>query len=227
MKESRSNYLAFVRTLVSMLSPPQWKIMEYVFLFFIVVKKLIPDFFSSHDEALALWAERCAPLLVTQQSLYIPFSDIRKRVTAVRALNIRPPNFQPFSLTDLGRLKNNDKWLTDTHVTFSLLFVPIFFCRLYLINFLIFARDSYQKYSLQNIWGNHQITVLDTIFWSKMSADPDAYHDRYRAKVNLVGYDFVVMPMFGKYVHCFPRLYLLFIFCYQRSLEAWDRREAW
>jgi hypothetical protein len=31
-----------------------------------------------------------------------------------------------------------------------------------------------------------------------MSADPEAYNERWRAKVNLVGYDFVVMPMFGK-----------------------------
>lgn len=31
-----------------------------------------------------------------------------------------------------------------------------------------------------------------------MSEDPNKYHERYRMKVNLVGYDFVVMPMFGQ-----------------------------
>jgi len=59
------------------------------------------------------------------------------------------------------------------------------------------ARDSYFKYSAKNAWGNLKVTLLDTTFWSSMSVDPDKYHERYRAKVNLVGYDYVVMPMFG------------------------------
>jgi hypothetical protein len=31
-----------------------------------------------------------------------------------------------------------------------------------------------------------------------MSVDPNKYHERYRARVNVAGYDFVVMPMFGQ-----------------------------
>jgi hypothetical protein len=59
------------------------------------------------------------------------------------------------------------------------------------------ARDSYLKNSSKNIWGNLKITLLDTTFWPTMSNDPNKYHDRYRAKVDLLSHDFVVMPMFG------------------------------
>ena len=38
--------------------------------------------------------------------------------------------------------------------------------------------------------------LLDTIVWTKMSDDPDAYNERIRSRINLVEYDFVVMLMF-------------------------------
>lgn len=60
------------------------------------------------------------------------------------------------------------------------------------------ARDGYTKYIESNVSGKLKIFLLDTIFWTMMSDEPDKYNDRYRAKVNLHLYDFVVMPMFGK-----------------------------
>lgn len=60
------------------------------------------------------------------------------------------------------------------------------------------ARDSYRDHSMKKTWGNLKITLLDTNFWPKMSEDPNEYHERYRTRVDLVGYDLVVMPMFGK-----------------------------
>jgi len=59
-------------------------------------------------------------------------------------------------------------------------------------------RDSYLENSSKNIWGNLKIKLLDTAFWSQLANNPDAYHDRYRAGLNLLGYDLAVMPMFGK-----------------------------
>ena len=49
---------------------------------------------------------------------------------------------------------------------------------------------------VENIWGNVKIKLLDTIFWTKLSATPDGYNEKYRKKTNLIDYDFVIMPMF-------------------------------
>ena len=66
-------------------------------------------------------------MLVTQKLLLIFFSNIGKSIAPiVKGVNILPLLFQYFSLSDLQRLKNDDKWLTDSHVTFGLLYVPIF-----------------------------------------------------------------------------------------------------
>ena len=58
------------------------------------------------------------------------FSDIKSSKSEVTALNIRLPNFQAFSSPDLKCLKDDKSWLTDSHVTFCLLFVPFLFCRM-------------------------------------------------------------------------------------------------
>jgi hypothetical protein len=64
--------------------------------------------------------------------------------------------------------------------------------------FLSIGRDFYQNAASENIWGNVKIKLLDTIFWTKLSATPDGYNEKYRKKTNLIDYDFVVMPMFGE-----------------------------
>jgi hypothetical protein len=58
-----------------------------------------------------------------QHYLFIPIANQWKSKGAVKGVNIRLPLFQTFSLSDLNRLKDNSKWLTDTHVTFALMFV--------------------------------------------------------------------------------------------------------
>ena len=126
------------------------------------------------------------------------FSDTGESTRRLKSVQIRLQNFQLFSLTDLDRLKKKDEWLTDSHVTLGLLYVPIFFPALNLIDLFMFRRDSCQKYSKQNVWGNWTITLVDTRFWEKLSAEPDTFNPKWRSKLNLVGYDFVVMPMFGR-----------------------------
>jgi hypothetical protein len=59
-------------------------------------------------------------------------------------------------------------------------------------------RDSYQKYRDQQVWGGLKITLLDTRVWQKLSAEPEAYKAKYRRNIDLLSYDFVVMPMFGE-----------------------------
>lgn len=74
---------------------------------------------------------------------------------------------------------------------------PSAFSGLNLLTIFPFARDSYRKYGSKNIWGKLQIRVLDTTFWQKLSVDPEQYHSRVRAKIDLVSCDFAVMPIFG------------------------------
>jgi len=44
----------------------------------------------------------------------------------VKGVNFRLPNFESFSLLDLERLKEEKRWLSDSHVTLSLLLVLFF-----------------------------------------------------------------------------------------------------
>ena len=125
------------------------------------------------------------------------FSDIGKSTRSVKSVNIRLQNFQAFSLYDLESLKDKKAWLTDSHVTLALLYVPLSFSAVNLINSFMPIRDSYQKCSNRHNWGNVRIKLVDTRFWEKLSMEPDAYNPKWRSKENLVGYDFVVMPMFG------------------------------
>lgn len=41
-----------------------------------------------------------------------------------------------------------------------------------------------------------KIQLLDTTFWPQLSEDPERFGERYRTRVNLLEYDFVVMPIF-------------------------------
>lgn len=63
----------------------------------------------------------------------------------VKGLNICRPNFQSFSSADLERLQDNKEWLTDSHVTLALLFVPIFFSVLNLMKFPFFPGTVFEN----------------------------------------------------------------------------------
>lgn len=57
-------------------------------------------------------------------------------------------------------------------------------------------RDFF-RYSDQKItWGNLKIQLLDTTFWAQLSQHPDKFVQGFQSRVNLLKYDFVVMPMF-------------------------------
>jgi len=52
-----------------------------------------------------------------------PSSNLRRRKSKVKGLNIGLQKFQSFSLKDLEFLKDDHQWLTDSHVTLGLLSV--------------------------------------------------------------------------------------------------------
>jgi hypothetical protein len=111
----------------------------------------------------------------------------------VKSVIFRIPNFQSFSPVDLDRLKNDDKWLSDSHITFALQYVPLI---RYFFPLLKRNRDCYNDCLGRGIWGDLKIQLLDTIFWAQLKGDPDKFVDRFRTKVDLLNQDFIVMPMF-------------------------------
>jgi hypothetical protein len=116
----------------------------------------------------------------------------------VNTVKLCTPNFQDFSKEDLLRLKDDKKWLSDSHVTLILQFV------LFSLSLTPSKsnRDWFLVCAQRNTWGNLKIYLTDTFFWTHLSSDPESYGDRYRKRTGLLEYDFVVMPMFGSYVHC-------------------------
>jgi hypothetical protein len=97
-----------------------------------------------------------------------------------------------FSILDLERLKDNDAWLSDSHVTLGLQWVLLV---------LVFlpskpSSDCFQDCLHRNVWGTTKIKLLDTSFWDILSDSPERYGSRFQKKLNLLDYDFIVMPMF-------------------------------
>jgi hypothetical protein len=129
--------------------------------------------------------------------------------------------FPTFSLGDLERIKDTEKWLSDSHVAFSLMLAPVIF---WSVSTLMKHRHSFGDSAQKHLWGNLKIQLLDTPFWSQLREDPDKFTEKYRSNVNLLEHDFVVMPMFERF---FPTFFFLFInltlrCCCQESLETWD-----
>jgi hypothetical protein len=58
----------------------------------------------------------------TSDFLYFTHVTYRPLPT-IKTVKLRSPNCQSFSDQDLARLKDERKWLSDTHVNFFLLFV--------------------------------------------------------------------------------------------------------
>jgi hypothetical protein len=56
--------------------------------------------------------------------------------------------------------------------------------------------DCFLDCQRRNIWGNLKITLLDSAVWSKLSKDPGSFGKRFRSKIKMLEYDFVIMPMF-------------------------------
>jgi hypothetical protein len=58
------------------------------------------------------------------------------------------------------------------------------------------SSDCFQDGVRRNVWGAMKIKLLDTSFWGILSDSPEKYGDRFQKKLNLLDYNFVVMPMF-------------------------------
>jgi hypothetical protein len=56
-------------------------------------------------------------------------------------------------------------------------------------------RDCHQDCLRRNIWGNLKIKLLDPTFWQCLSKTPEKYGDRFQKKLNLLDFDFAVMPI--------------------------------
>ena len=57
-------------------------------------------------------------------------------------------------------------------------------------------RDSFKDCQGKNVWGGMKIQLLDTVFWSSLSVNPEKYKKKYRNRVKLLECDFAVMPMY-------------------------------
>jgi hypothetical protein len=132
LKGSQPNYNCFTSDIRSMVSPLQCNSLEY----FLIHQNSIYcynhlSFFCRSTEALSLWNKRCAPMLVTVIIIYPFLSYLYLSLISskciVMGVKICPPNFPSFSLGDLERMKDTDKWLSDSHVAFSLMFAPFFY----------------------------------------------------------------------------------------------------
>ena len=113
----------------------------------------------------------------------------------MKGVKIKAPNFSNFSLADLDRLKNDEKWLSDSHVTLGVRLVSLF------ILFYLHVkcnRDSFLQCASRNIWGNLRIKLFDTSLWNMLSNNPGRYHGRFLEKNNFLDCDFAIIPMFKK-----------------------------
>jgi hypothetical protein len=94
---------------------------------------------------------------------------------------------------DLERLKDDSRWLSDSHVTFALRWVLFSTSEVHLTT----PRDCFCDVSIANVRGNLNIELLDTTFWQRLHENPEKYGEKQRKRENLLERDFAVMPMFG------------------------------
>jgi hypothetical protein len=125
---------------------------------------------------------------------YRLYSKYYRFTRPVKGINIRLPNFGHFQSIDLERLKSDRGWLSDAHVTLGLRYDLFFF--VISLSELYHGRDCFQDCESRGIWGKTKIKLLDTLFWQKLSKDPEQYHERCRSKVNLLDCDYAVIPIF-------------------------------
>lgn len=83
---------------------------------------LIVRNFGRRDAALTLWNLRRAPRQVTSKTPLLHCPNINFSINPiVNCVNIRPKYFANLVRNDLERLKNDEEWLSDSHVTLCLL----------------------------------------------------------------------------------------------------------
>lgn len=58
-----------------------------------------------------------------KQSIFSKTQIKCSSISNIKSIQLKLPQFSNFSLLDLKRLKKDDEWLSDSHVTLALLFV--------------------------------------------------------------------------------------------------------
>ena len=64
---------------------------------------------------------------VNKQSIYLFILMEYSLSRVVKSVKFVIPSFETFSQQDLARLKHDYEWLSDSHITLSLLFVYLFY----------------------------------------------------------------------------------------------------
>ena len=81
-------------------------------------------FLCRKKEALVLWNERSTPMSVMNKAFFLPLSDLICSATPiVKSIDFGLSKFQSLSLEDLDRLKDHNRWLSDSHLILALLWV--------------------------------------------------------------------------------------------------------
>ena len=81
-------------------------------------------FLCRKEEALVLWNERSTPMSVMNKAFFLPLSDLICSTTPiVKSIDFGLSKFQSLSLEDLDRLKDHNRWLLDSHLILTLLWV--------------------------------------------------------------------------------------------------------
>lgn len=152
----------------------------------------------------------------------IPISPIRP----VKSIKFLIPNFGRFSLLDVERLKNDDKWLSDSHVTLALRFVAFFFMwstRYWISIGIVF----------KNLWVGIVGLAWKSLFWTPLFGQICLNGRKTTVKNTETGW--TCWSMIWRSCRCMSRKSLAFsekpsgincFSCIKESLETWNRWEA-
>ena len=150
---------------------------------------------TRNAEALLVWKEQCSPLWVGKvRSLFRMLAYFKDRQTwRIKGVLLHLMGFPNFSMDDLERMNDDTRWLSDMHICFALQWVAILF---YISNMNGF-KDCLWDCSKRDLWHGRKIQLLDTLFWPLIVSNLESFRDRYRAKLNLIECEYVVIPMFS------------------------------
>lgn len=146
------------------------------------------------------------------------FSSIK----TVQGVKIHNALFGYFRLLDLERLRDDNRWLSDSHVTFALRFVHLLTSKKISQLHLNVHRHFYSDFLKRNVWGEVKVELLDTTFWESLSRNPSKYSEKQRKKQGLVECDFAIMPMFGGLWISSSQRSLLIQILYSAIIGGWE-----
>lgn len=121
---SQLQYENFISDVCKLLTAMQCCSLEKVFFHCFKIMLDWPlAIFSTHNGAV-FWAERLTAVWVTYESLIWQVTHVECSLSrVVKGIKFHQANLGRFSICDLERLKEDDKWLSDSHVTLGLQWV--------------------------------------------------------------------------------------------------------